>query len=287
MNFTNLTSISEIKRIMEKHELQFQKQFGQNFLINPAVPGKIADEAGKYVLEIGPGIGTLTRELCMRAEKVAAVEIDRGLIPVLEETLAGFDNVRIICEDIMKLSIADFIDDTFGGERITVCANLPYYITTPVIMLLLESGAPIDKITVMVQKEVAQRLSANPGTPQYGAVTASVSWYGSVKKLFDVSAGNFIPRPKVDSSVIQISVGEGLRGSVSVKNEKLLFRVISAAFAQRRKTFANALFFEFPNISKERISEIILDCGFESGVRGEKLSIRDFLRISDKLSDEL
>lgn len=206
MNFTNLTSISEIKRIMEKHGLQFQKQFGQNFLINPAVPGKIADEAGKYVLEIGPGIGTLTRELCMRAEKVAAVEIDRGLIPVLEETLAGFDNVRIICEDIMKLSIAEFIDDTFGGERITVCANLPYYITTPVIMLLLESGAPIDKITVMVQKEVAQRLSANPGTPQYGAVTASVSWYGSVKKLFDVSAGNFIPRPKVDSSVVQISV---------------------------------------------------------------------------------
>ena len=287
MNFTNLTNISEIKRIMEKHGLQFQKQFGQNFLINPAVPGKIADEAGKYVLEIGPGIGTLTRELCMRAEKVAAVEIDRGLIPVLEETLAGFDNVRIICEDIMKLSIAEFIDVTFGGERITVCANLPYYITTPVIMLLLESGAPIDKITVMVQKEVAQRLSANPGTPQYGAVTASVSWYGSVKKLFDVSAGNFIPRPKVDSSVVQISVGEGLRGSVSVKDEKLLFRVISAAFAQRRKTLANALFFEFPSISKERISEIILDCGFESGVRGEKLSVYDFLRISDKLSDEL
>lgn len=287
MNFTNLTNISEIKRIMEKHGLQFQKQFGQNFLINPAVPGKIADEAGKYVLEIGPGIGTLTRELCMRAEKVAAVEIDRGLLPVLEETLAGFDNVRIICGDIMKLNIADFIDDTFGGERITVCANLPYYITTPVIMLLLESRAPIDKITVMVQKEVAQRLLANPGTPQYGAVTVSVSWYGSVKKLFDVSSGNFIPRPKVDSSVIQISVGEGLRGSVSVKDEKLLFRVIAASFAQRRKTLANALFFEFQNISKERISEIILDCGFDSGVRGEKLSVYDFLRISDKLSDEL
>ncbi len=287
MNFMNLTNISEIKKIMEKHGLQFQKQFGQNFLINPAIPGKIADEAGKYVLEIGPGIGTLTRELCMRAEKVAAVEIDRGLIPVLDETLADFDNVEVICEDIMRLSIADFINDRFGGERITVCANLPYYITTPLIMLLLESGAPIDKITVMVQKEVAQRFSANPGTPQYGAVTASVAWYGSVKKLFDVPAGNFIPRPKVDSSVIQISVGDGLRGSESVNDEKLLFRVISAAFAQRRKTLVNALSFEFPNVSKERISEIVSECGFVPGIRGEKLSVGDFLKISDKLSGEL
>lgn len=282
----NLTSTSEIKRIMEKHGLQFQKQFGQNFLINPAIPGRIADEAGKYVLEIGPGIGTLTRELCRRAEKVAAVEIDRGLIPVLEETLADFDNVKVICEDVMKLSIADFVNNMFKGERITVCANLPYYITTPVIMLLLESGAPIDKITVMVQKEVAQRLSAIPGTPQYGAVTASVSWYGSVKKLFDVPAGNFIPRPKVDSSVIQISAGDGLRASAAVKDEKLLFRVISAAFAQRRKTLANSLSFEFSNVSKERISEIIQNCGFESGIRGEKLSIYDFVRLSDKLFDE-
>ncbi len=281
----NLTNISEVKRIMEQHGIAFQKQFGQNFLINPTVPARIAEEAGDYVLEIGPGIGTLTRELCARAKKVAAVEIDRGLIPVLEQTLADFDNVTVTCEDVMKLDLCRFIEEQFGGERITVCANLPYYITTPVIMLLLESGAPIDRITVMVQKEVAQRLAAAPGTAQYGAVTAAVSWYGSAKKLFDVPAGNFMPRPKVDSSVIQINTENGMRSTVRVNDEQLLFRTLSAAFAMRRKTLLNALSSDFSHISKDKIANVITECGFEPTVRGERLSISDFARISDKLGE--
>lgn len=270
---------------MEEHGIAFQKQFGQNFLINPAIPARIAVEAGDYVLEIGPGIGTLTRELCARAKKVAAVEIDRGLIPVLAQTLADFGNVTVTNADVMKLDLRGFIREQFGGERITVCANLPYYITTPVIMLLLESGAPVDRITVMVQKEVAQRLAALPGTAMYGAVTAAVSWYGSVKKLFDVPAGNFIPRPKVDSSVIQIDTAAGVRRSVSVKDEKLLFRTLSAAFAMRRKTLLNALSSDFSHIPKEKIANAIDECGFELTVRGERLSISDFARISDKLGE--
>ena len=270
---------------MQSHGLQFQKQFGQNFLISPAVPARIAEEAGENVLEIGPGIGTLTRELCLRADRVECVEIDRGLIPVLEQTLAEFDNVHVTNADIMQLDIAAFIRESFGDGRVTVCANLPYYITTPVIMALLESGAPIDRITVMVQKEVAARLCTKPGTAEYGAISAAVAWYGRAEKLFDVPAGCFLPKPKVDSSVIRITLGGGARENIGCRDERLMFRLISAAFGMRRKTLVNAVSASFSHFSKEKLAKIIEDAGLSPTVRGERLSVSDYARLADMMDE--
>lgn len=279
-----LTNIGTVKALMEKHGIKFQKKFGQNFLINEDVPIRIAEECGATendcVLEIGPGIGTLTRELCSVAKKVVAVEIDTGLIPVLSETLADFDNVEVINSDIMKTDIKSLFEEKFAGHDVFVCANLPYYITTPILMLLLESRLPFKKMTFMVQKEVADRLCSNSKDGDYGAVTASVSYYGRVEKLFNVSAGNFMPAPKVDSAVIQITVYD--EPPVKVADEGLFFRVIKAAFEQRRKTLVNALSGKV-DISKDDIARAVETVGLDVNIRGERLDIADFARLSDEV----
>lgn len=279
-----LTDIKTVRSLMEKHGISFQKKYGQNFLINEALPKKIAEACGASkndcILEIGPGIGTLTRCLGDVAKKVVSVEIDRELIPVLGETLAEYDNIKVINSDIMKTDIAKLCEDEFCGDDVYVCANLPYYITTPILMALLESGLHFKKMTFMVQKEVADRLCASPGDSEYGAVTASVNYYGTVKRLFNVSAGNFIPAPKVDSAVIQIALFD--KPPFEVKDEKLMFKVLKAAFEMRRKTLVNALNGKFKP-SKEELVKIITECGFDANIRGERLSIKDFAEISDRI----
>ncbi|MGM9625330.1 MAG: 16S rRNA (adenine(1518)-N(6)/adenine(1519)-N(6))-dimethyltransferase RsmA [Eubacteriales bacterium] len=283
----NLTDIGYVRRLMSAHGITFQKKFGQNFLINPTVPERIAAECGAEpgdaILEIGPGIGTMTQYLCEMYEKVVAVEIDRALIPVLGETLAGYDNVTVIEGDIMKLDLHALFAEHFAGMHVTVCANLPYYITTPILMLLLESGIPLDNITVMIQKEVADRLAAEPGSADYGAVTASVQYYALVEKLFCVSAGNFLPAPKVDSAVVRMRLYRDR--PVKVKEEDMLFRVIRAAFGQRRKTLLNALSAGMGDFSKTEIAEALDKAGFAENIRGERLSVAEFGRLADVLSD--
>ncbi len=284
-----LTSLSEVKNIMERHGLRFNKGYGQNFLINEAVPRRIAEECGagpdSAILEIGPGIGTLSQELCRLYKKVVAVEIDTSLIPALGETMAEFDNFKVINADILKVDLPELINSEFGGMPLTVCANLPYYITTPIIMGLLESGCHFDNITVMIQKEVALRLCARPGDGDYGSVTASVSRYGRASRLFNVSAGSFVPAPKVDSAVIRIEVDKERK--YSVKDEKIMTRVIRGAFAQRRKTLVNSLSSEFSELNKEELTESVTDAGFSPDIRGEKLGISEFALISDTIYDKI
>ncbi len=281
----SLTDIGYVKRLMSSHGITFQKKFGQNFLINPTVPMRIAEECGARpedaILEIGPGIGTMTQYLCEMYEKVVAVEIDRALIPVLGETLADYDNVTVIEGDIMKTDLKALFAEQFAGKNVTVCANLPYYITTPILMRLLESGIPLDNITVMIQKEVADRLAAAPGTADYGAVTASVQYYAEVEKLFQVSAGNFLPAPKVDSAVVRLRLYKDK--PVKVQSEDMLFRVIKAAFGQRRKTLINALSAGMGDFTKEALSRAIAEAGFAESIRGERLSTADFGRLADVL----
>ena len=275
-----LTNLSEIRRLSEKYGFDFSKTLGQNFLINAAVPVKIAEGAdisGKNVLEIGPGIGCLTKQLCLRAKKVIAVEIDQRLIPILGETLAEFDNVTVIQNDILKVDL----NTLFDGEKFSVCANLPYYITTPIVMALLESGANIESVTVMVQKELAHRFVSVPASPEYGSVTASINYYAKASTLFSVSAGSFCPAPKVDSAVIKLDVRpENER--IPVKNKEIFFRVIRAAFAMRRKTLVNNLSQEF-GITKSDASSLLVSLGFSPTVRGETLSPEQFALIADNL----
>ena len=279
----NLTNLSEIKPLLERHGFSFSKSLGQNFLINAAIPVKIAENCGAgpedTVLEIGPGIGCLTKELAQRAKRVVSVEIDKKLMPVLRETLAEYDNVTVINKDILDVDIGALCEE-LGCKELYVCANLPYYITTPIIMKLLECNAPIKAITVMVQKELAQRFCSKPNTAEYGSVTASINYRAEVKNLFTVSPGSFLPAPKVSSSVIRLDI---VPPPVEVKDEKTFFRVIRAAFAMRRKTLSNNLANEF-KITKAEATEIIKNCGFSETVRGEALSISDYARISDELS---
>ena len=275
-----LTDIGTVKELMGENA--FKKQFGQNFLISEQVPRRIAENgAAKGTLEIGPGIGTLTRELCERAEKVVAVEIDTTLLPILDKTLADFQNVKIINQDVMKVDIPALVAEEFEGyNEIAVCANLPYYITSPVLMKLLESKAPFKSITVMVQKEVAVRLAAKAGSETYGALTAAVSYYAEVKKLFDVPAGCFMPKPKVDSAVVKLSLYE--KPPVDC-NEVTLFKVIKGAFAQRRKTLVNSLSTVIGHIPKAALAEIILSCGYPETVRGETIDIHGFAKIANAI----
>lgn len=270
-----LTSRSEIKRIMQSHGLSFQKKFGQNFLINPETPRRIAEAgAGENTLEIGPGIGTLTRELAALSHKVVAVEIDSGLMPVLSETLGDLDNVQVINQDILKVDLCRLVEESFGSERVNVCANLPYYITTPVLMHLLESRAGFERITVLVQKEVADRICAPAGSAEYGAITAAVAYYGRAEKLFKVSAGSFMPAPKVDSAVLRIDLYK--QPPVEVTDEKKLFRLIKGAFGNRRKTLLNALRGEFAELDRQTIEQAIKQAGLDPAIRGERLDIQDF-----------
>lgn len=284
-----LTDPTVIRSLLGEEDTTFKKKFGQNFLINHSVVERIAASCGGPdeilgVLEIGPGIGTLTNELAQVAGKVVAVEIDDTLIPILAKTLADYSNVTVIHSDIMKTNLPALVSEQFADcERIAVCANLPYYITTPILMTLLESKLPFSTITVMIQKEVAERLTARAGDSEYGAITATLSYYGQVKRLFTVHAGSFMPAPKVDSAVVQIELYS--EPPVQVKSEKMLFNVIKAAFGQRRKTLVNALSSAFPHKSKGELTELVTSCGFSATVRGEALTIEQFALLADKLTN--
>ncbi len=274
--------------VINKHEFAFQKKFGQNFLIDEGIVNKIVREAGvtkdDFVLEIGPGIGTMTQLLCEQAGGVAAVEIDTNLIPILKETLAEYDNVTIINEDILKVDIKKLAEEKNGGKPIKVVANLPYYITTPIIMGLFESNVPIDSITVMVQKEVADRMQVGPGTKDYGALSLAVQYYSKPQVVINVPPECFIPRPNVGSAVIRLTrYKEPL---VKVKDEKLMFKLIRASFNQRRKTLANGLN-NSPeiNFSKEEITAAIESLHKGPSIRGEALTLSEFAALSDYFSN--
>ena len=280
----NLTNIGTVKDILGRHGFSFSKGLGQNFIINPDICLKIAEngnaQAGFGVLEIGTGIGVLTAELAKRADKVTAVEIDSRLLPILAETLEEFDNVKIINEDVMKCDLHKLIAEEFGGLRVAVCANLPYYITSPIIMMLLESRLPIESITVMVQKEAAQRLCAKVGTRDSGAITVGVNYYGTVKKLFDVSRGSFMPAPNVDSAVIRIDLNTEHR--LDEESERFFFEVVKAGFSQRRKTLANSLS-SVMGIPKEKACSALKGLGLPEAARIEQLDMEQLIALSAEL----
>ena len=281
----DLCNLSVIKSVMAEAGITFRKEFGQNFLTNRIIPEDIAescaDNPESLIIEIGPGIGCLTKELAERYRKVVAVEIDKGLIPVLDKTLAEYDNITVINEDIMKIDLEALVSEYSEGMPVSVCANLPYYITTPILMRLLESGVKFSSITVMVQNEVAARLAAKPGSADYGAITASLGYYGTVRRLFKVSAGCFVPAPKVDSAVVRIDLYKEPKYKVS--DEELFKNLIKAAFEMRRKTLQNAISAKFPQYSKEKLTEAITSLGFDERVRGERLSTEDFANLSNIL----
>ena len=313
-----LTDINVIRELLSRHGFTFSKALGQNFLINPSVCPRMADAAvesvkvthrtqtsgsgnktippsssktnpppftkGRHrvgVIEIGPGIGVLTRELLQRADKVVAVELDKRLLPVLDETLGEFDNLKVVNADVLELDLHRLIEEEFNGMEVVVCANLPYYITSPVIMKLLEDKLPISTITVMVQKEAAVRLCAQPGTRDSSAITAAVRYYCDPELLFHVSAGSFMPAPKVDSAVIQLVLHEP---AVHPKNEKTFFAVIKAAFAQRRKTVLNSLSSSL-SLDKNTVRDILKSAGVDENARAERLTLEDFSAISDAVDE--
>ena len=276
--------------VLQKYNFNFQKKFGQNFLIDEHVLDKIirAAEITKddYVLEIGPGIGTMTQYLACAAREVTAVEIDRALIPILEDTLKEYDNVSIINEDILKVDIAALAKEKNGGRPIKVVANLPYYITTPIIMGLFESHVPLESITVMVQKEVADRMQVGPGTKDYGALSLAVQYYAEPYIVANVPPNCFMPRPAVGSAVIRLTRHQN--PPVEVMDEKLMFRLIRASFNQRRKTLANGLKNSGElNLSKEVITAAIEKLGKGSSVRGEALDLEEFARLTNIIKEEM
>lgn len=272
--------------VLQKYHFNFQKKFGQNFLIDPHVLEKIVEAAGvtkdDFVLEIGPGIGTMTQYLCENAREVTAVEIDTNLIPILEDTLSAYDNVTVINQDILKLDIAKLAMERNGGKPIKVVANLPYYITTPIIMGLFESHVPIDSITVMVQKEVADRMQTGPGNKDYGALSLAVQYYADPYIVANVPPNCFMPRPKVGSAVIRLT--RHAAPPVKVDNEKWMFDIIRASFNQRRKTLANGLSnSDKIDLPKDVITEAIAKLGKGESVRGESLSLEEFAALSNDL----
>lgn len=276
--------------ILQKYNFNFQKKFGQNFLIDEHVLDKIIRAAeitkNDYVLEIGPGIGTMTQYLACAAREVTAVEIDRALIPILEDTLKEYDNVSIINEDILKVDIAALAKEKNGGRPIKVVANLPYYITTPIIMGLFESHVPLESITVMVQKEVADRMQVGPGTKDYGALSLAVQYYAEPYIVANVPPNCFMPRPAVGSAVIRLTRHQ--KPPVEVMDEKLMFRLIRASFNQRRKTLANGLKNSGEmNLSKEVITAAIEKLGKGSSVRGEALDLEEFARLTNIIKEEM
>lgn len=280
-----LSDIGTIKDILHRHGFTFSKALGQNFLINPSVCPRMAELSGACegvgVIEIGPGIGVLTNELCQLADKVVAVELDKRLIPVLGETLAEYDNVKVINADVLELDLNKLIEDEFSGMEVVICANLPYYITSPVIMKLLEDKLPVTAITVMVQKEAAQRICAPVGSRESGAVTVSVNYYAEPSLQFHVSAGSFMPAPKVDSAVIRLDVR---KEPPVITDEEKFFRVVKAAFSQRRKVISNSLSSGL-KMSKDEINEVLAAANVPSNARAEKLSLDDFAAIAGNLRD--
>ena len=284
----NLGNPKNTIEIIQKYEFMFQKKFGQNFLIDTHVLEKIISAAGitknDCVLEIGPGIGTMTQYLAENAGHVVAVEIDRNLIPILKETLADYDNVTVINEDILRVDIKTLAEEYNGGKPIKVVANLPYYITTPIIMGLFESGVPIDNITVMVQKEVADRMKEGPGSKDYGALSLAVQYYAEPEIVANVPPNCFIPRPNVGSAVIRLTRHKEM--PVEVKDPILMFKIIRASFNQRRKTLQNGLG-NAPELpyTKEQIAAAIAEMGLTPKIRGEALSLAQFAQLSDILGE--
>ena len=272
--------------VLQKYNFNFQKKFGQNFLIDTRVLERIIEASGvtkdDMVLEIGPGIGTMTQYLCENARKVVAVEIDKNLIPILEDTLSAYDNVRVINEDILKVDINKLVNEENDGKPIKVIANLPYYITTPIIMGLFESHVPIESITIMVQKEVADRMQVGPGTKDYGALSLAVQYYAKPQIVANVPANCFMPRPNVGSAVIKLTRHEEV--PVDVKDEKLMFRIIRASFNQRRKTLQNSIS-NSPelHISKAQVVEALDKMGLSQTIRGEALSLEQFAQFTNLL----
>lgn len=284
----DLCNINDIKDLLGRHGFHFSKAKGQNFLTQSWVPQNIAMEAGVDedcgVLEIGPGMGPLTQQLCLRAGKVVAVEVDQKLKPVLAETMAPYDNLEIIFADVLKQDIAALVKEKFAGLRPKACANLPYYITSDILAALLEAKC-FETVTVMVQKEVAQRICARPGTAAYGAFTVFCQYHTKPEILFDVPPHCFIPQPKVTSAVLHLKVRK--EPACAVKDEALFFKVVRGSFAQRRKTLVNGLSAVFGNLGKEKLTQILTDCGFAPTVRGETLSLEEFARLSDAIGEAL
>ena len=274
--------------VLQKYNFSFQKKFGQNFLIDTHVLDKIIQSANitkdDMVLEIGPGIGTMTQYLAQAAGKVIAVEIDKNLIPILEDTLSGYDNVRVINEDVLKLDLKKLADEENNGKPVKVVANLPYYITTPIIMGLFENEVPVESITVMVQKEVADRMQTGPGNKDYGALSLAVQYYADPYIVANVPPNCFMPRPKVGSAVIRLTRHQN--PPVTAKDEKLMFRIIRASFNQRRKTLANGLKnSQELNYTKEQVESAITECGLPLNIRGEALTLEQFAKLSDIFHD--
>lgn len=289
-NVMHLGNPTNTIAVLNRYGFSFQKKFGQNFLIDENVVEKIVRDAGvtkdDFVLEIGPGIGTMTQILCENAREVVAVEIDDKLIPILtEDTLSWYDNVTVIHEDILKLDIVKLANESNGGKPIKVVANLPYYITTPIIMGLFESHVPLDSITIMVQKEVADRMQVGPGTKDYGALSLAVQYYAKPQILLNVPASCFMPRPNVDSAVIQLTRYE--KPPVEVADEHLMFRLIRASFNQRRKTMTNSVG-NSPelSVSKEQMAAALEKCGLSATVRGEALTLAQFAELANVLSED-
>lgn len=279
-----LSDIGTIKRILTKHGFNFSKALGQNFLVNPSVCPKMAQQCGinenTGVLEIGPGIGVLTCELAQRAKKVVAIELDKRLLPVLNETLFEFDNVKIINNDIMQMDLKSLLTEEFFGMNVVVCANLPYYITSPILMKLLEEKLNLSAITVMVQKEVAQRICAGAGNRNSGSISLAINYYAEPEILFFVKSGSFMPAPKVDSAVIRLNIRKN--PACEVCDEKLLFRVIKVSFLQRRKTVINALSNNW-NLSKETLFSVFDELEIEAKSRAENLTLEQFAKLTNFL----
>lgn len=279
-----LSNMGVIKEILKRHGFNFSKALGQNFLINPTVCPRMAEASIIYdntgVIEIGPGIGILTHELAKRAKKVVALEIDKRLIPVLNETLAEHDNVEVINVDVLKMNLGQLIKERFKGMKVVVCANLPYYITSPIIMKLLEEKLNIESITVMIQKEVAKRLCVGAGVRGTGAVTVSVNYYSNPEYLFTVSPGSFVPAPQVESAVVKLNVLK--EPKYKVLDEKTFFKVVKAAFSQRRKTIANSLGAGFC-LPKKNLNEIFLKLNINASLRAEDLSMQQFAALADEI----
>lgn len=280
-----LTNIGVIKQLFQRHGFSFTKSLGQNFLINPTVCPRIAElggcKSGVCALEIGTGVGVLTQELAKRCDKVVAIEIDTGLKPILDETLAEFDNVEVVFADVMEIDLKALIAEKFGQSEVVVCANLPYYITSPIIMRVLEERLPVKSLTVMVQKEAADRICAKPGTRDCGALSCGVSYYSEPKLLFKVNRGSFMPSPNVDSAVIRLDIKQEI--CLEVSDEALFFRIIRAAFSQRRKQIINPLSGEL-GIPKDVLAEVFDKRGIKQTARAEELTLEQFAQLCSSIS---
>lgn len=280
-----LTDLSVIRTLCEKYDFALSKGFGQNFIINPGLPPKIVDASGVDkswgVLEIGPGIGVLTKELAQRAAKVVSIEVDERLPPLLAETMAGVENFKLVLQDVLKVDLRALIEEEFPGMPVAVCANLPYYITSPILMRLLEEKLPIQHITVMVQKEAADRITATPGTREAGAISYAVDYYAKPRLLFTVQPGSFYPPPKVTSAVIQLQVRE--QPAVQVEDEAGFFKLVRAAFGQRRKTAANSIS-NGMGLPKAKVAAALQAAGLSPTARPEQLTLEDFCALQKALA---